>query len=261
MCMHAYISVLEVPCSPMRRVLFKSLPQQCRQTSLGRVFSYQPPALPLPRLIVSLVQELWRTEVSLEWIQKYSQTTNSYRHWEPFNTVWWSEALFKSKEWGRGWLVVIVPGKVFTGHLKEPLSWPVTSSWMCDEAETKAEPVGLHLELILSDSCRPGGSMIVLWIKHKLLRVRTGSSRWGLQEVASAQWLLLWWALVRQPLGRARVIPPALRWSHRMTCRVFPLVHKCQVCKHGGRCAFKCRTNYSLNTTESCINVRCSTAF
>lgn len=67
-----------------------------------------------------------------------------------------------------------------TMHLKEPPLWPVSSSWKCDEAETKAEPEsrgpspGAHsLGQLLA-----GGSMIVLWIKHKLPRVRrTVSSR------------------------------------------------------------------------------------
>lgn len=43
-------------------------------TSLGRVFSYQPPAP--PHLMLSLMHELWRTKQS----QKYSQITKSHSH-------------------------------------------------------------------------------------------------------------------------------------------------------------------------------------
>lgn len=78
--------------------------------------------------------------------------------------------------------------------LKDSPSRSVTSSWMCDEAETKAgrcgpAPGGHAVRQLLA-----GGSMMVPWIKHKRLRVRTGSWRWGLQEVTSVQWLLPWWS-------------------------------------------------------------------
>lgn len=124
-----------------------------------------------------------------------------------------------------------MPGKNFTRHLKEPLSWPLRSSWMCHEAETKAERVGLHLGLIWPDGCWQwgGGTMIVRWIKHKLLRVRTGSSRWGSQEVTSVQQLLLWWAGFNWP---CQLSGEATVWRAE-------LVPSCVVCGRGGGCTFK----------------------
>lgn len=50
----------------------------------------------------------------------------------------------------------------------------VRSSWMCDEAETKAEPVGPEVRLILSDSCWPGDrSMAVVRLPYITQHART----------------------------------------------------------------------------------------
>ncbi len=39
-------------------------------------------------------------------------------------------------------------------------------------------------------------------------------------------------SIVGKPLSRAQMIPPSLRLSHRMMCRVFPRVHTFQLGKH-----------------------------